>query len=77
MFDKQLNIYPNPVDKNLVIDFNDSNQNLEFYIYDMNGRLKLHTAKRNIDVSNFNSGVYIIRAFSGEKGYHGKFLKVD
>ncbi|MBI3234644.1 MAG: T9SS type A sorting domain-containing protein [Bacteroidetes bacterium] len=61
-----LDIYPNPASNSVNISAN-TLQNKEVYMYDMTGRLVYSGIKKhgesqpNIDVSNFEKGVYIVK----------------
>jgi hypothetical protein len=72
---QKLIIYPNPVHDNLQIAVNNQGEKVEqIVIYDINGREILKENRTgyliNIDVSNFDKGVYIIKV----KGSSGNVL---
>ncbi len=64
--DVNINIYPNPTSRFVQID-NLDNLNLEYYIYDLTGKL-LQTEKLQdqIDLSNLNDGLYLLKAINTE-----------
>ena len=60
---KLIDIYPNPVDSNIIIE-NNFNQNLELFVFDLLGNIvfttKIIEGKNNINLSELESGVYNI-----------------
>ena len=54
----QLNIYPNPANNLITIDANDV---VEVKLFDVVGKQITSTQQNQIDVSNFNNGVYFIQ----------------
>jgi hypothetical protein len=77
----KLILYPNPTQDQLQIAINQQGEKVEeIVIYDINGREILkrtyHEYLANIDVSNYETGVYIIKV-SGTDGreWNSKFIK--
>lgn len=68
--DLKFNIYPNPVDDILTIDFETHFSSAKIEILDINGRLilseELSNARPQVDVSSFAAGTYICRVLSKE-----------
>ena len=59
--EQSLNIYPNPAINQINIQLSDSKSAVSnVFIYGIDGRLFKHQNTTTIDVSNFNSGTYII-----------------
>jgi len=71
--------YPNPCHDNLVIGSPDNSFDKAF-LYNITGKqlreVSLNNQDRNLDVSGFHSGVYIIK-FTGEKGSVAKQLIIE
>lgn len=63
----------NPVTNQIKI--NSSLDNLHFELFDLAGSKLLETNKKNIDVSNWNTGVYLLRVNRGSKNLIYKVLK--
>ena len=63
----KLSIYPNPTSKMLNIENNTD----EISIYNLSGKLMIKTYNNNIDVSDWNNGVYVIKT----KDFVEKFIK--
>ena len=83
--EQQLNLklYPNPVSDYATIEIeSDSRKDINFYVYDLAGRVvkeqksQLAVGLNNIslNVNNLNRGTYVIRASSGNKVYSQKFI---
>lgn len=73
-FELQKNIaVVNPVTNQIRI--NSSFDNLYFELFDLSGRKILGTIEKNIDVSNWNTGVYLLRVQKGSKNLIVKVLK--
>jgi len=65
--------YPNPVDDYLHIDIE---ENFTAKLFSINGALLMDIkSKKNIDVSKFNTGIYILQIQVEDKTYSGKILK--
>ena len=77
-------IYPTTVKNtdrlNVIVNSNSKNKNVDLYIYDIKGReiLKFsdNQQKSNIDLSDFNPGLYIVKIISSGNIYTKKFLIV-
>ncbi len=73
-----LQIYPNPVREILNVKFN-VDENTRAEIYTVNGNLvktvQLTEEVSNIDVSNLNSGVYIIKVVNNDQSVFNRFIK--
>lgn len=63
----KVKIYPNPTNGNLKIEISDykDNEEIIFYVFDLNGRLLLNTRRKEsmnvLDLSRFSNGTYILR----------------
>ena len=65
--------YPNPVDNYLHIDIE---ENFTAKLFSINGALLIDVkSKKIIDVSKFNTGIYILQIQVENKTYSGKILK--
>jgi len=74
-----VNIYPNPVDNKLFINYKPNSTYSIFEIYSINGKLikygKLKRQRINsLDVNELNSGLYIIRILDGFDAISKKFI---
>jgi hypothetical protein len=81
-----LNIYPNPVSTELVLEYNNLgvSEDMELVITDLKGQvlkyepIQYHMVGKNIisvDCENLSSGYYFIHLFSKESQLTGKFVK--
>jgi hypothetical protein len=74
---QQIKIYPNPVQN--IIYISDINQyfNSNYYIYDIQGKLMYSNFlfTNQIDVSNLNSGTYLIKIVKETEVFIAKFVK--
>ena len=71
-----INLYPNPANSYLTLQA-DVNEELEFGIYDMTGKLietGSFTMLKTIDVSNFKNSVYFIKISNSENQLIKKFI---
>jgi len=65
--------YPNPVDDYLHIDLDEE---FQAKLFSINGALLMDIkSKKNIDISKFNPGIYILQIQIKDKIYSGKILK--
>jgi len=65
--------YPNPVDDYLHIDIE---ENFTAKLFSINGTLLIDIkSKKTIDISNFSSGIYILKIQVEDKIYSRKILK--
>jgi len=74
-----INVFPNPSSKELIIDLNTNNSSLIYQIFDLNGKILLNKEEKNtstlkINISNFKSGVYILKLNNNNKTMQTKFL---
>ena len=78
--EEKFNIYPNPVDQQLNIDFKDNNEK-NLVIYDLQGRSLLSlniagtTYNTSLNVSKFNTGIYFLQIES-ESGLYTKQIQI-
>lgn len=76
--DLQVSVYPNPAENILTINSIGSLEKISFDIIDITGRI-LHSStfnrNINIDISDLNSGVYIIKFFANNCSAVRKFVK--
>ncbi|UCH14248.1 MAG: glycoside hydrolase family 88 protein [Bacteroidales bacterium] len=72
-----LNIYPNPASEKLHIEFLKRNSLIS--VYDLNGKLYYRNAaekeKLEIDIKNWQKGIYIIQVKDTERIIHNKLVK--
>lgn len=79
--EKQLKIYPNPVEQQLNIAVDEYSSSLDgfFELYDTNGKLlkkaKMIEYKTQVDMSNFIPGVYILKISLNKKDTTWKIIK--
>jgi hypothetical protein len=74
------NVYPNPTTSKLIITRNEmNNKNAMISIYNVNGQLCFHQLinedKTEIDISQFISGVYILKLYNDNKSEVIKIVK--
>lgn len=73
-------LFPNPVTKNLNIHINHSNHTInKIEIYDIYGKL-LHTAQASgafvdLDVSDLAAGIYVVHILTDKGSINKKFVK--
>ena len=78
--DENLTVYPNPTKGTFIITFSDNDISLSStcVLYGING-VKLFectmSGKETIDISEFPSGVYLLRVTNGEEVYSDVILK--
>jgi hypothetical protein len=76
----QFNVYPNPSHDRITFTTNLSNSKLSLDILDINGRLirsyVCQGSKKEMDVSGFKNGVYILKISSAEQSSFVKFIKM-
>lgn len=76
-----INVYPNPCNKQLNLDFeNLNNEKVDFKIYSILGKIVNEGILDPVDINSINvshleNGFYMILAISGKKKYSGKFIK--
>ena len=85
-FDENVRIFPNPTKDKLSIwiDNIDETTINRLEVYDINGKLILNATKEiilsnssfDLDTSNFNSGMYFIKIYSGKRMYQGRFIRI-
>lgn len=72
------NVYPNPTTGNVTIQLTELNSNTELTVIDMSGRKilseQLSQLQTTIDLSDNNSGIYIITVTSNDKLYREKVI---
>lgn len=65
------NIYPNPSTDIIVVETDESRTDLEYMIYDANGKVlgsgEITSSKTEIDVSSFATGQYILKISNTQK----------
>jgi len=77
--DHNIVLYPNPSSDNLHIDLHRTIPSLTYQLIDINGRVLMDKEVKNIsilqlDIENFNSGLYFIKLTGDNKTMHTKFL---
>jgi hypothetical protein len=71
-----LDIYPNPTNNLLNINFTGNYSTIESTIFDITGKIVLsNNNKRTIDVSKLNTGIYYIKVITDKGVYKQKFIK--
>ncbi len=66
-------LYPNPADNNVTLQFNQNNQFTKTEIFDLNGRIiksidfKSPSSSEIINVSDLNSGIYLVKVSQNNK----------
>jgi hypothetical protein len=73
----QLRIYPNPTTGLLDIDFPGMDDLTEIKVYDVVGQLKMDVKNvRQIDISDFSAGVYILVIKNNKESWMNKITKL-
>jgi hypothetical protein len=76
----QFNVYPNPTNSHIVFTTNMGNTKFKLDILDINGRLiqsyNSSGTKKEMDVSGYINGVYILKISSAEQSSFVKFIKM-
>lgn len=67
----EINIYPNPTKDLITINLNTVYRNINLSIYNLSGQLLIKkdlisTSEINVDLANYNSGIYIIKLIDKE-----------
>lgn len=70
-----ISIWPNPAKEIVNVDPLNNTLISSIKIYDIRGKLHINTSKTSIDVSNFSSGLYIIKVKTEEGEITKKFIK--
>ncbi len=70
--DNQISIFPNPANDFIKID---SDLDCETSIIDITGKAILQTTEKEIDLSNLESGIYILKINTDKKTYTRKLIK--
>ena len=73
---RPLSVYPNPAQSYLKLSFNSDVEAKTLSVYDLQGRLlsQISAPKSNeLDVSNLESGIYLLEVFDGKRFYKTKF----
>jgi len=74
-------VYPNPVDTNITLQFNEEiNNPINIVVYDISGKLILSKTQRpessfNLDLSFLASGTYMLNITSGNKRFLARLIK--
>ncbi len=73
------NIFPNPSTSKITIQFNNLEKENDLFVYNMNGqeliKLKLIDKLTNIDIGNFNSGIYFVKLINAKSVKTKKIIK--
>lgn len=76
----QFNVYPNPTNNKITFTTNLSKTKLRLEILDINGRLiqsyECKSSKKEMDISNYKNGVYILKISTSEQSSFVKFIKL-
>jgi hypothetical protein len=72
-------LYPNPTRNGLTIKASNNASIDKIIVIDMLGKIVVEEFPKNnyINVERFASGTYLIKAFSGDKTFFSKFIKID
>ena len=74
----KINIYPNPTNGSFTVE-NTSTEVYKILVFDIKGKLLMEVVncqyKMNLDISNYSSGIYIIRINGTKNSFIGKLLK--
>jgi len=79
--DSSINFYPNPTNSILHLNLSSNRIIDSITVFDVNGReifhqnLKNNKSSQDLNLSNFSSGMYVIRVRSRSELYHGKIFK--
>ncbi len=78
LFDKNINVYPNPVENNLNVTLEKGNYII--FIYDINGKKVFNNSledEKVFDLSSLNKGIYLlkIKDLETNKVFHEKIIK--
>lgn len=78
--EKTISVYPNPVKNTLIVSFNKySDEKINIKILDNSGKqinsIKNTNRITEINVSNFQPGIYLVRVSHGKEVYTEKFIK--
>ena len=72
-------IYPNPANAILYIDYLPDNNDAEYTISNMSGKILssgiLNNPIHGIDIAKYSNGIYMIRIEDGSKHFTAKFVK--
>jgi hypothetical protein len=76
----EVSVYPNPANSNFNIEIPDSYVGGEFSIIDLTGKVVLRdritqSAIKQVDISNLNDGIYLIRLNNGAEHFTDRLLK--
>jgi hypothetical protein len=76
----EVSVYPNPANSNFNIEIPDSYVGGEFSIIDLTGKVVLtdritQSAIKQVDISNLNDGIYLIRLNNGAEHFTDRLLK--
>jgi hypothetical protein len=77
---ENVSIYPNPATDRVTLDLSDNNSP-DIYLYDITGKKVYHKHLQSanktlsIDLSDFMSGVYLVKIYDNHKMYSGKIIK--
>lgn len=75
----QLILTPNPTNHLVSFELNITDEDYVIKIYDQNGKTLLQkksvSGNNQLDLTNFNSGIYFIQLYSDKKVYTGKLIK--
>ena len=76
---KTLQVYPNPANAMLYIDYLPDNKDAEYTISDISGRIlstgMLNNSNQGIDIAKYSKGIYLISIKDGSKNFNVKFVK--
>ena len=76
---KTLQVYPNPANAMLYIDYLPDNKDAEYTISDISGRILstgiLNNSNQGIDIAKYSNGIYLISIKDGSKNFNVKFVK--
>jgi hypothetical protein len=76
---EDISVYPNPTKRLLNVDINSLNREVEFQIFDLQGKVHLRGRLNSsiIDVSSLINGVYILRVNTSDHKYFNKKIVIS
>jgi len=73
----QLSVYPNPAENLIVVDTENSGENAQYEVFDLQGKLLLHGEYEasGINISLLENGLYLLKIQSGDSSGIARFVK--
>ena len=73
--EKNLSVYPNPTNENIIISINNFNGNIKTEVYDLIGNKLQTTNKTTISLNDYSEGIYILKLAYGNRVQEVKVIK--